>query len=762
MQPSLQLNPSQSQAVEIVSGPLLILAGAGSGKTRVLTHRIVELITGGHAFPGEIFAVTFTNKAAKEMKERVEMLLGNNSIPADNLWISTFHSSGSRILRDHGEKIGLSSGFTILDNYDQQSLIKDCMRRLEVSEKVINPKAVLSKLNALKNEAIDPRTFTAPKHSYFESKIAPILKMYEEELLKNNSVDFGDLLLKSYFILRDHPDILDNYQERFRFILVDEYQDTNIVQYKFLKLLASKYRNLCVVGDEDQSIYKWRGADIKNILDFEKDYPEANVIKLEENYRSTGHIIRAANQVISNNTQRKSKVLFTSNQDGDQVEVHILGSDLDEARWVTKKIKTLVDSGTALSEVAILYRTHAQSRILEDSLRYEKIPYRIYGGLKFYERAEIKDALAFLRIIVNPKDDISLYRIINVPARGIGKQSIEELRDFANKEQLTALEAIGIICKDPNVDFKPATKKKLAGFLETYARLQQKLGEYSIAEFYAWMLDDLGYVKELEKENSIESASRIENLKELASAISEFESQHPSANLENFLQEISLVTDQDKNTDSAETVTLMTMHSAKGLEFLVVFLVGMEEGLFPSAKSDASEGADSDGAEEERRLCYVGMTRAREKLFLSASRLRRVFGVTQVQQNSRFINELPRGEIVICDHSPRVERPSWNSSWNKHSGDDWDYSQEESLSWKKAGKVSFQGDTEYSQVSPSDGPSPVEDGYDIGKTVRHPSYGEGVIVKREGQMEGLKLSVRFSGVGVKKFIARFAPLEVVS
>lgn len=744
LKPAHSLNSKQLEAAQVTQGPLLILAGAGSGKTRVLTHRIVHLISEGHAFPGEIFAVTFTNKAAKEMKERVERLLGAFDVPIHDLWISTFHSSGARILRDHGDRIGLRSGFSILDNYDQGSLIKECMRRLDISEKVINPKAVLSRLNSLKNEAQDPATFEAPKYSYFDLKVVPILKMYEAELLKNNSVDFGDLLMKTYFLLRDNPEILEMYQERFRFILVDEYQDTNMVQYRLLKLLASKYRNLCVVGDEDQSIYKWRGADIKNILDFEKDYPEAVVVKLEENYRSTAHIIRAANQVIANNTQRKEKRLFTSNPDGDQVEVHILGSDVDEARWVTKRIKQMMNEGSALSDVAILYRTHSQSRLLEDSLRYEKLPYRIYGGLKFYERAEIKDALSYLKLMINPQDNLALYRIINVPTRGIGKTTLEELRDYASKENLSALEALATVCKDPSSDFKAAARKKLLGFLEIYAKLHEKVIVYPPSEFYAWMLDELGYIKELEKENSIESASRIENLKELASAIGEFEAQNPTATLETFLQEISLMTDQDNSESGSELVTMMTMHSAKGLEFPTVFLVGLEEGLFPSERKDSGTENNDDSIEEERRLCYVGMTRARKNLYLSASRLRRIFGMTQVQKSSRFIDELPRGEVKIIDHAPRAERPAWKTNWSNGNDSDWDYNQDH-----------VQDSS--SQVSESAS----EDKFPVGKNVRHPSYGDGIVVKREGQMEGLKVSVQFKDAGVKKFIARFAPLEVI-
>jgi DNA helicase-2/ATP-dependent DNA helicase PcrA len=430
------LNPQQKQAVGVSRGPLLVLAGAGSGKTRILTMRIARLILDGEALPGEIFAVTFTNKAAKEMKNRVERFLEKSNIPINDLWISTFHSSGARLLRQYAPYLGLDTSFTIFDDGDSQSLIKEAIRELGIAEKTLNPKSVHFQIQQLKNEGQDPALFKAGS-DFLLKRIEPVVHLYEKKLRQHNAIDFGDLLLKTYFLFRDNPEVLERFQEQYRYILVDEYQDTNRVQYLLLTLLAGKHRNICVVGDEDQSIYKWRGADIQNILDFEKDYPDAQVVKLEENYRSSGHIIRAASRVIAHNTQRKEKNLFTNNQDGDPVEVHHLESDFDEARWVVRKISSVMnDEGHSPEQVAIFYRTHAQSRLFEDMLRSERLPYRIFGGLKFYERAEIKDAIAYLRLLANPVDDLSLARIINVPARGIGKTSIDQLKDLARAKGL--------------------------------------------------------------------------------------------------------------------------------------------------------------------------------------------------------------------------------------------------------------------------------------------------------------------------------------
>ncbi len=738
------LNPSQRQAVETLEGPLLVLAGAGSGKTRILTHRIVNLIETGAAFPGEVFAVTFTNKAAAEMRHRVEKLLSTRGIPTNEIWISTFHSSGAKILRTYGDRIGLSAGFTIFDDSDQLAVVKRVLKRLDISDKIISPQQVVHKVNQLKNDAVDLRRFQASKGSYVEAKLAPILIGYEEELHANNAVDFGDLLFKTYQLFEQDAALRESFQDRYRFFLVDEYQDTNPVQYKFLKLLSAKHKNLCVVGDEDQSIYRWRGADIRNILDFEKDYPNAQVVKLEENYRSSAHIIRAANKVISNNRQRKEKVLFTSNPDGKPVEVHFLENDFEEARWVVKSLKAqLEEKHFALNETAIFYRTNAQSRLLEDSLRYDRIPYKVFGGMKFYDRAEIKDVLAYMRVLVNPRCDISLARMINVPARGIGDSTIEKIHEFAQQERLSMMEAVGAVVKGEG-SLASGPRNKLKGFVDLYAKLNAQITEMSPSEFYGFMLDEIGYVKALESENTIEAAARIDNLKELASALVEYEQRSESPSLSGFLEEVALISDLDKLDESAGFVTLMTIHSAKGLEFPLVYLVGLEEDLFPSARS-LQEGEDGDGVEEERRLCYVGMTRAKQQLLITAAHQRRVFGVKQIRRPSRFIDELPAGEVVVRDHSPMESYKTRSSDYGDSFGD----------------ASSFDGFGDRGDSYGGAFESPVADGYSVGAKVKHPDYGMGTILSREGQRESLKVQVKFQQAGVKKFVVKYAPLELL-
>lgn len=739
------MNPQQQAAVEALDGPVLVLAGAGSGKTRILTQRIAALIETGRAFPGEILAVTFTNKAAGEMKERVTRLVEGQGVHPNDLWIATFHSMGARLLRQYGHLIGLDPGFTIFDDSDQMALIKDAMERVGVSDKAIAPKAVAHRLDQLKNEGIDPRTYEPAARSFFESKVLPVLKAYEQGLRSNNAVDFGDLLLRTVELFEKNESLCDDFQDRYRYLLVDEYQDTNRVQYKLVRLLSRKYRNLCVVGDEDQSIYKWRGADIQNILDFEKDFPECRVIKLEQNYRSSGNIIRAASHLISNNTQRKEKKLFTENEDGSDVEVHHLTNDLEEARFVGKSIRQHLDAGMAHKDIAIFYRTHAQSRLFEDTLRYERIPYRIYGGLKFYDRAEVKDSLAYLRLLVNPRDDVSLWRIINVPTRGIGKTTIDAVKDFAMRESLSGLEAVGMAARGEVPALGSGPRKKLGAFLEIYAKLQAKREGLSALDFFSVLLDETGYLRELEKENSVESAARLENLKELGTAISDYEQRTPDGNLAGFIEEIALMTDYDRKAEAEFSVTLMTVHSAKGLEFPVVYLVGMEEEMFPSQRRDGA-GEDSDSIEEERRLCYVGMTRARHQLYMTTAKMRRVFGVTHVRSPSRFLDELPPDGVKHTDHAPHaIEGMALgfrgrNAKWSEFGDSFGD------------GGDAFGGMFE----------SAADDPYGVGVRVKHPDYGSGAVVKREGQGEGLKVSIRFDSVGVKKFLAKFAPLEVVA
>lgn len=736
------LNPAQSEAVNTLKGPLLVIAGAGSGKTRILTFRIAHLISSGAAMPGEIWAVTFTNKAAKEMKARVGKLVEGTGIHADDIWVSTFHSSGAKLLRMYGDRLGLEPGFSIFDDSDSQTLLKQCFQELGISDKVLAPKQVHYRIQAMKNEGEDPATFKAGPGDWMEKKMEPVFHAYERALRRNNAVDFGDLLFKTLQLFQTCPDILEKFQDRYQFLLVDEYQDTNAVQYKLLKLVASKYRNICVVGDEDQSIYKWRGADIRNILDFEEDYEEAKVVKLEENYRSSANIISASNHVISNNTQRKAKELFTNNDKGKPVEVHVLESDFEEARWVAEQIQAKLDADVTPDEVAIFYRTHAQSRLLEDALRGKRIQYKIYGGLKFYDRAEVKDAIAYMKLLSNPKDDVALRRIINVPARSIGKASVEKLGQFALEANLSLMGALNAI-QSGDLTIPTALAKKLLPFARLMKSLQGSISEMSLRDFYSHVLEETGYIKALEAQDDVESATRLENLQELASAIADYETRVENPTLDGFLEEVALYTDQDREGDEGPCVTMMTMHSAKGLEYPYVYLVGLEEELFPSIRGDAF-AADPDEIEEERRLCYVGMTRAERELYLTSAHVRRVFGVRKIRRLSRFVDELPQEEVVITDH-----QPSRVSSGGGFSGrgnfDDYGY--------EAPGGDDF---AEFFEDS-----SAKDDQFSVGVKVKHPDYGQGVVIARQGNSDDLKLSIRFDQSGTKKFKAKYAPLEVL-
>jgi DNA helicase-2/ATP-dependent DNA helicase PcrA len=753
---SRQLNSPQRDAVSHLHGPLLVLAGAGSGKTRILTYRIIHLIESGAAFPAEIFAVTFTNKAAREMKERVVRLLEGTGIPSEDLWISTFHSSGARLLRMYGDRVGLRPGFSIFDDGDSQTLIKQCLAALDISDKVLAPKTIHHRIQAIKNEGIDPLEFSARGSDFFERRMEPLVHAYERGLRDNNAVDFGDLLRKTLELFEKNPDILDRFQDQYRFFLIDEYQDTNRVQYRLLKLLAQKYRNICVVGDEDQSIYEWRGADIRNILDFEKDYPEAKLVKLEENYRSTGNIISAANQVISHNTQRKEKKLFTSNPKGDRVEVHVLESDFDESDWVIKKIHQLLLRGEKHEEIAIFYRTHAQSRLFEDRLRAARIPYQIFGGLRFYDRAEIKNALSYLKLVVNPMDNVALSRIINVPARGIGKASLDSLAQLAQQKNTSYSTAMALLSEGEG-DLNAGARKKILAFEALMRKLRQELEKLPLRDFYSWMLEETGYLASLRESEDIEAATRLENLQELASAIADYEGRVESPTLAGFLEEVALYTDQDRTQSEGASITLMTIHSAKGLEYRNVFLVGLEEELFPSIRGDAFE-ADPEDIEEERRLCYVGMTRARERLFVTAAHERRVFGVPKLRRLSRFVNEMPQNEIFLKDHAPSRGFSSFSKGFSRGFASTRKFEDGyDDHSYDVPGSQSNGFDEFFEKPEVT-----YKDDYEVGARVKHPDYGTGVIVARQGSRDTLKLSIRFADVGTKKFLAKFAPLERLS
>ena len=631
------LNKEQYEGAITIDGPVLILAGAGSGKTRVLTYRMAHMIEDLRVQPYKILAITFTNKAAKEMQERVKAIIGDR---ADDMWISTFHSTCVKILRREIEKIGYKKNFTIYDTSDQKVLLKECIKALQVNDKEITEQEIMGKIGRAKDNMQSPDSYYREnEHNYREKKIAEVYKMYQKRLKENNALDFDDLIMKTVELFKKDPETLEFYQRKFQYIMVDEYQDTNGVQYEFVRLLAEKHRNICVVGDDDQCIYQWRGADIKNILGFEKDYPDAKVIKLEQNYRSKGNILDAANVVIVNNANRKSKALRTEQEAGGKIKIYRAYSDGDEGAFVANQIKKISDDdGRRYDEFAILYRTNAQSRIFEESLRRAAIPYKIIGGTKFYDRKEIKDMLAYLKALVNPEDSVSLKRIINVPKRGIGDATIQKIMDFANDYEIGLYDALSQVRTIPTL-----TARNCGGiekFMEMMDNLMVLSETIPVSTLIETILKETGYMKELESSKEIEDKSRIENLKELVSDAVDFERTSEDKSLSAYLEKVSLVQDTDKLEDidnDGGTVVLMTVHSAKGLEFPVVFMVGMENGIFPGPSSFDSESE----MEESRRLCYVGITRAKEELFMTMTGKRTLYGRTNHSVASRFIEELP-------------------------------------------------------------------------------------------------------------------------
>ncbi len=624
------MNPPQKDAVISTDGPVLVLAGAGSGKTRVLTYRIAYILDTGLATPNNILAMTFTNKAAGEMKERINSLLREtNAEKFDGVylnWMGTFHSICVKILKIDGTNIGLDRNFTIYDSSDQKEAIKEAMRRLNISIKDFNPGAIHSYISSAKNELIDSETYAMYAQGYFQQNVAEIYPIYQEVLRENNALDFDDLLMYTVKLFNQSPKVLEKYQNQFKYILVDEYQDTNHAQYVIVKALASINRNICCVGDDDQSIYAFRGATIKNILNFEKDYPEAKVIKLEQNYRSTKKILEASYQVISKNRSRKDKKLWTENSDGENITLFSALDEQSEGRWITDKIKELSEK-ESLNEFAVLYRTNAQSRSLEESFINASIPYKIVGGLRFYDRKEIKDVLSYLRCIYNPKDTQSIKRIINVPKRGIGSKSVEKYINEATSNNVSFLEYLNL----NNIDNSSVRK-----FNDLMNDLIKKSKELNVVDLINYILEQSGYIKMLE-DGTLENESRIENLKELITVASKFSDLTPTDSLESFLEEVSLLEGvANENEEVKESVTLMTIHAAKGLEFKYVFVSGVEENLFPHSNSMQSDTE----MEEERRLAYVALTRAKDRLFLSHALKRRYFGTTQNNPISRFINDV--------------------------------------------------------------------------------------------------------------------------
>jgi DNA helicase-2/ATP-dependent DNA helicase PcrA len=626
------LNPTQLDAVEHTEGPLLILAGAGSGKTRVLTHRIAYILDQGLAAPEEVLAITFTNKAAGEMKDRVALLVGPDS---RKMWVSTFHAFCARILRVHAEKLGYKREFTIYDGADQVRLVKRSIVELGKDPKRFNPRSFAAQISAAKNVLATPDDYLRSTEGYIAENVAEVYDLYQRRLYENNAMDFDDLIMQTVALLEVFPEVRERYQTRFKYIHVDEYQDTNHAQYRLVNILAAAHRNLCVVGDDDQSVYSWRGADIRNILDFERDYPEAKVVKLERNYRSTQTILDAANAVVANNASRKPKELWTAGPHGERIRIFTASDEYAEARFVVSDIERLIDAGARPADVSVFYRTNAQSRALEDVLVREGVPYQVVGGVRFYERAEIKDAMAFLAVISNPSDSGALERIINVPKRGLGATSVARLQEHARRNGVSLYDALA---DADAADLTGAAKKACRAVRDLFEGWRVAAQEVPPAELIGAVLDESGYRAELVAENTVESESRLENLEELINAAREYERVEPEPTLASFLQEQALYSEQDALSGEGGRVALMTLHNAKGLEFDHVFVVGMEEGTFPHARS-----LDEQNLEEERRLAYVGITRARRSLTLTYAKLRSSWGEREYQMPSRFLSEIPEG-----------------------------------------------------------------------------------------------------------------------
>lgn len=736
------LNPSQQEAVFHTEGPLLVLAGAGSGKTRVLTHRIAYLIEEKDVNPWNILAITFTNKAAGEMRERVNRLV---DFGAGSIWVSTFHSACVRILRRFIENLGYGSNFTIYDSDDQKTLMKQVIKKLDLDPKQYRERIVLSRISGAKNELVSPEQFRLnAQGDWRENRVADIYQAYQEELKKNNALDFDDLIFKTVDLFRTNADVLEYYQERFRYILVDEYQDTNTAQFELVALLARKYRNLCVVGDDDQSIYKFRGANIRNILNFEEHFPGAAVIKLEQNYRSTSHILDAANAVIRNNRGRKDKTLWTANGAGVPVQLRQYDQAYEEAEGIAEDI---LKDGRSYQDYAVLYRTNAQSRLLEEKCISLNIPYRLVGGINFYQRKEIKDILSYLKTIANGQDDLASERIINVPKRGIGATTTGKLIRWAAVTNDSFYGACRRAAEIPGIG---KAAGKVQSFVSQIEELRSRLDAgASIRDVIEAVLNETGYREELEAEGEIECKTRLENIEELINKAVDYaeNSEHPS--LGEFLEEVALVADVDRMDDSENRVTLMTLHSAKGLEFPVVYLSGMEDGLFPSMMSIMSD--DPDDIEEERRLCYVGITRARERLVLTAARLRMVHGETRYSRISRFVEEIPEELIEQDQKKTRTER---SAPRNMPTADDlpWNKSQQTLGISKFGGK-----NPGFGKAFSVEKPSSLD--YREGDRVHHIKFGDGTVQKIVNGPRDFEVTVEFDRAGVKKMFASFAKLQ---
>ncbi len=778
------LNPKQKEAVLHTDGPLLILAGAGSGKTRVLTHRIAYLIDECGVNPWNIMAITFTNKAAGEMRERVDNLVG---FGAESIWVSTFHSSCVRILRRHIESLGYTTSFSIYDSDDQKTLMRQVFKTLDIDTKQFKERSVLSAISSAKDKLITPEEFLLNAGGDFrEKKAGEIYKEYQKQLKKNNALDFDDLIVKTVELFQNNPQMLDYYQERFRYIMVDEYQDTNMAQFKLVSLLASKYRNLCVVGDDDQSIYRFRGADIQNILSFENTFPGTMVIKLEQNYRSTQNILDAANEVIRHNFGRKDKTLWTANGEGDKILFKQFDTAKDEADFVVRQIR---DSGYSYQDQAVLYRTNAQSRLLEERCIFYNVPYRLVGGVNFYQRKEIKDILAYLKTIANGVDDLSVIRIINVPKRGIGATTIGRVTAFASEHNMSFYDTLKEAKQIPGIGKAAEKISRFIAQMEVF-RAMAYSEEYSMKDLIDHILEDTGYEEELQEEGEIEAQTRLENIEELINKAAAYEedSEHPT--LDEFLEQVALVADIDNVDDTEDRVTLMTLHSAKGLEFPKVYLVGMEDGLFPGMMSIMSD--DKTEMEEERRLCYVGITRAKKELVLTAARQRMINGETRWSKPSRFINEIP-SNLLDTDKL----QPVFGKSKQDDPGDfglPWDQGSKSGVSRFGMGYNAYASKTtsppensgagyknaknsgtggfgsSMQSLEPKKKPGfgktftvqkAASLAYKEGDRVKHAKFGEGTVKEIVDGARDYEVTVEFDKGGQKKMLAGFAKLECI-
>lgn len=733
-----KLNERQKEAVLATEGPVLVLAGAGSGKTTVLVNRIAYMISEKHIRPWNILAITFTNKAAREMKDRIERLLGDT---AKDMWIGTFHSVCVRILRSCIDLLGYSRDFVIYDTADTKTVMKECLRELDIDEKSFPVRNVLSIISNAKNDLMDAATFeNVYKSDYRMSIIAKIYYRYQTKLRKNNAVDFDDIILNTVKILSENPDVLSKYQDKFQYILVDEYQDTNNSQYLLINLLAQTNRNLCVVGDDDQSIYKFRGANIGNILNFEDDYSDVQKITLDQNYRSTQNILDAANSVISNNKGRMGKSLWTSNGDGNKVFVYTGTNEYDEARYIARQIKKHFDEQGSFSDCAILYRTNAQSRVIEEMLMRESVPYKVLSGLRFYDRKEIKDIIAYLRVVYNPNDDVSLARIINEPKRKIGNATLEKARNIAREKETSLYDVISHA--DDYPEFKTAIKKLLS-FSEIIQSLIKLKDTVTIEDLTGRILNDTGYMPALVMEDTTESKTRIENLGEFISVITEFEKNEETGNtLGEFLENISLVSDIDGYDENEDSAVLMTIHSAKGLEFPIVFLSGLEEGLFPGMRSMESD----DDIEEERRLCYVAITRAKEQLYITKTISRTIHGKTMPTTASRFFREIPVEYLEDkTTLQPKVAKVMQDLGVRNASAP----KKEVYMTKGFGSSVKSSGSTDYSK-------------FKAGDAVEHRTFGRGEILKATPCGNDCILEIQFESIGFKRLMAAFAKVKKIN